>query len=183
MRCVVFGATGYIGGRLVPELLRAGHTVRVLARTPGKLAEAPWRDRVEVLAGDVTSVADVRAALAGQDVLYYLIHSLTRADFDTVDREAATLVAAEAAQGGLTRIVYLGGIIPGAQRLSRHLASRAEVGEILRGGRGARPGAAGRGDHRLRLGEFRDAALPDRAVADDGHTALGAQPDPADRGA
>ncbi|MGY2007941.1 SDR family oxidoreductase [Nocardia gipuzkoensis] len=134
MRCVVFGATGYIGGRLVPELLRAGHTVRVLARTPGKLAEAPWRDRVEVLTGDVTSVADVRAALAGQDVLYYLIHSLTRADFDTVDREAATLVAAEAAEAGLTRIVYLGGIIPGAQRLSRHLASRAEVGEILRAG-------------------------------------------------
>ncbi|WP_280251312.1 SDR family oxidoreductase [Nocardia abscessus] len=134
MRCVVFGATGYIGGRLVPELLRAGHTVRVLARTPGKLAEAPWRDRVEVLTGDVTSVADVRAALAGQDVLYYLIHSLTRADFDTVDREAATLVAAEAAEAGLTRIVYLGGIIPGTQRLSRHLASRAEVGEILRAG-------------------------------------------------
>ncbi|WP_174184002.1 SDR family oxidoreductase [Nocardia barduliensis] len=134
MRCVVFGATGYIGGRLVPELLAAGHRVRVLARTPGKLAEAPWRDRVEVLAGDVTSVADVRAALSGQDVLYYLIHSLTRADFDTVDREAATLVAAEAAHAGLTRIVYLGGITPDAQRLSRHLASRAEVGEILRAG-------------------------------------------------
>ncbi|MEU5760423.1 SDR family oxidoreductase [Nocardia sp. NPDC047648] len=134
MRCVVFGATGYIGGRLVPELLRAGHTVRVLARTPGKLADAPWRDSVEVLAGDVTSAADVRAALDGQDVLYYLIHSLTRADFATVDREAATLVAAEAADAGLTRIVYLGGIVPDAQRLSRHLASRAEVGEILRAG-------------------------------------------------
>ncbi|MEU1995089.1 SDR family oxidoreductase [Nocardia gamkensis] len=134
MRCVVFGATGYIGGRLVPELLRAGHTVRVLARTPGKLADAPWRDRVEVMAGDVTSAGDVRAALDGQDVLYYLIHSLTRADFDTVDREAATLVAAEAADAGLTRIVYLGGIVPDAQRLSRHLASRAEVGEILRAG-------------------------------------------------
>ncbi|MEV6253765.1 SDR family oxidoreductase [Nocardia sp. NPDC051929] len=134
MRCVVFGATGYIGGRLVPELLRAGHSVRVLARTPGKLAEAPWRDRVEVVAGDVTSAADVRGALAGQEVLYYLVHSLTRADFDTVDREAATLVAAEAAHARLTRIVYLGGIVPGAQRLSRHLASRTEVGEILQAG-------------------------------------------------
>ena len=91
MRCVVFGATGYLGGRLVPELLRAGHTVRVLARAPGKLTDAPWRDRVEVVRGDVTVAADVRTALAGQEVLYYLVHSLTRADFDTVDREAATV--------------------------------------------------------------------------------------------
>ncbi|MFR9751437.1 SDR family oxidoreductase [Nocardia sp. 004] len=134
MRCVVFGATGYIGGRLVPELLRAGHSVRVLARTPGKLAEAPWRDRVEVVEGEVTSPGAVRTALAGTDVLYYLVHSLTRADFDTVDRDAATLVAAEAAHAGLTRIVYLGGITPRGQRLSRHLASRAEVGEILSSG-------------------------------------------------
>ncbi|WP_369797475.1 SDR family oxidoreductase [Nocardia sp. CNY236] len=131
---MVLGATGYIGGRLVPELLRAGHSVRVPVRTPGKLAGAPWRDRVEVVAGDVTSAAAMRAALAGGDVLYYLVHSLTRADFDTVDRAAASLVAAEAARAGMTRIVYLGGIIPREQRMSRHLASRAEVGEILRAG-------------------------------------------------
>ncbi|MEU4432032.1 SDR family oxidoreductase [Nocardia rhamnosiphila] len=131
MRCVVFGATGYLGGRLVPELLRAGHTVRVLARTPGKLTDAPWRDRVEVVRGDVTVAADVRTALAGQQVLYYLVHSLTRADFDTVDREAATIVAREAAAAGLGRIVYLGGIVPAGQDLSRHLSSRAEVGRIL----------------------------------------------------
>ncbi|MEU7632787.1 SDR family oxidoreductase [Nocardia sp. NPDC049220] len=131
MRCVVFGATGYIGGRLVPELLRAGHSVRVLARTPGKLAEAPWRDRVEVVRGDVTAAEDVRAALAGQEVLYYLVHSLKRADFETVDRDAATLVAAAAASANLTRIVYLGGIVPSGQKLSRHLASRAEVGRIV----------------------------------------------------
>ncbi|WP_063034434.1 SDR family oxidoreductase [Nocardia grenadensis] len=131
MRCVVFGATGYLGGRLVPELLRAGHTVRVLARTPGKLTDAPWHDRVEIIRGDVTVAADVREALADQEVLYYLVHSLTRADFDTVDREAATIVAREAAAAGLGRIVYLGGIAPAGQDLSRHLSSRAEVGRIL----------------------------------------------------
>lgn len=131
MRCVVFGATGYLGGRLVPELLDAGHTVRVLARDPGKLVDAAWREQVEVVRGDVTRVDDVRAALAGQEVLYYLVHSLSRADFANVDREAATLVAAESERAGLTRSVYLGGITPTGQELSRHLASRAEVGEIL----------------------------------------------------
>jgi uncharacterized protein YbjT (DUF2867 family) len=53
MRCVVFGATGYIGGRLVPELLSAGHRVRAVARTPVKLADVPWHDEVEIVAGDV----------------------------------------------------------------------------------------------------------------------------------
>ncbi|WP_328395504.1 SDR family oxidoreductase [Nocardia sp. NBC_00416] len=131
MRCVVFGATGYLGGRLVPELLRAGHSVRVLARTPGKLADAPWRDQVDIVRGDVTVADDVRTALAGREVLYYLVHSLTRSDFDTVDRDAATIVAREADTAGLDRIVYLGGIAPAGQQLSRHLSSRAEVGRIL----------------------------------------------------
>lgn len=131
VRCVVFGATGYIGGRLVPELLQAGHEVRVLARTPGKLADASWRDQVEVVQGDVTDAAEVRSALAGQEVLYYLVHSLNRSDFDAVDRKAAEIVAAAAAEQGLSRVVYLGGIIPAGQELSRHLASRAEVGRIL----------------------------------------------------
>ncbi|WP_194824968.1 SDR family oxidoreductase [Nocardia sp. XZ_19_231] len=131
MRCVVFGATGYLGGRLVPELLDAGHTVRVLARDPGKLVDAAWREQVEVVRGDVTRAEDVRAALDGQEVLYYLVHSLGRADFENVDREAARLVAAESARAGLTRSVYLGGITPSGQELSRHLASRAEVGQIL----------------------------------------------------
>ncbi|MGW5228293.1 SDR family oxidoreductase [Nocardia niigatensis] len=131
MRCVVFGATGYIGGRLVPELLAAGHTVQVMARDPGKLDDVPWRERVTVLRGDVTRAEDVRAALDGQQVLYYLVHSLTRADFANVDREAAGVIAAEADRAGLVRMVYLGGITPPGQVLSRHLASRAEVGEIL----------------------------------------------------
>ncbi|WP_306364920.1 SDR family oxidoreductase [Nocardia sp. CC227C] len=134
MRCVIFGATGYIGGRLVPELLRRGHTVRVLVRSPEKLAEVPWRDRVEVRTGDVTDPEAVDSALADQDVLYYLIHSLNRTDFEEVDRRAAELAAAGAGRAGLRRIVYLGGITPDGQRLSRHLRSRAEVGDILLAG-------------------------------------------------
>ncbi|WP_198165339.1 SDR family oxidoreductase [Nocardia fusca] len=133
MRCVVLGATGYIGGRLVPDLIRAGHRVRVMARTPAKVAEAPWLDHVEVVRGDVTVADDVRAALAGQECVFYLIHSLTRRDFARIDQHAARTVATAARSAGARRIVYLGGIIPERTPLSRHLASRADVGAILRG--------------------------------------------------
>jgi uncharacterized protein YbjT (DUF2867 family) len=124
---VVFGATGYLGGRLVPALLAAGHQVRVLARAPGKLAEVPWRDRVEILEGDVTDPGSVRDALAGQDVVYYLVHSLNRRDFVEVDRRAAHVLADAVRVSGVGRLVYLGGITPDAQRLSDHLASRASL--------------------------------------------------------
>ncbi|MCA1693372.1 MAG: NAD(P)H-binding protein, partial [Actinobacteria bacterium] len=131
MRCVVFGATGYIGGRLVPALLAAGHQVRAVARTPGKLAEVPWRDRAEIINGDVTDPTSVRDAMSGQDVAYFLVHSLNRRDFVDVDRRAAHVLAEAARTAGLTRLVYLGGITPDVQHLSDHLASRAEVGQIL----------------------------------------------------
>ncbi|MGH3775014.1 MAG: SDR family oxidoreductase [Pseudonocardiaceae bacterium] len=131
MRCVVFGATGYIGGRLVPALLAAGHQVRAVARTPGKLTEVPWRDRVEVVAADVTDPGSIRDAVAGQDVAYYLVHSLNQRDFVEVDRRAAHVLADAARAAGVTRLVYLGGITPDAEHLSDHLASRAEVGQIL----------------------------------------------------
>jgi uncharacterized protein YbjT (DUF2867 family) len=129
MRCVVFGATGYLGGRLVPVLLDAGHEVRAVARDPGKLDDVPWRDRVEVVRGDVTDAASVEAAVAGQEVVYYLVHSLHQRDFVDVDREAARTVARAAA--GAKRIVYLGGITPDTGDLSPHLRSRKEVGDIL----------------------------------------------------
>ncbi|WHT23621.1 SDR family oxidoreductase [Crossiella sp. CA-258035] len=131
MRCVVFGATGYLGGRLVPELLRAGHQVRAVARDPGKLAEVPWRDSAEIVPGDVLDPDSVTEAVRDQEVVYYLVHSLNRRDFVALDREAARTVARAAAGAGVHRIVYLGGITPAGERLSPHLASRAEVGEIL----------------------------------------------------
>jgi uncharacterized protein YbjT (DUF2867 family) len=133
MRCVVLGATGYIGGRLVPQLLAAGHRVRVVARSPEKLVGVPWRDRVQVARGDLADPESVKRALADQEVVYYLVHSLHRPDFVMVDRAAAHTVADAARQVGVRRIVYLGGIVPLGDRLSPHLASRAEVGRVLLG--------------------------------------------------
>ncbi|GAA4525231.1 SDR family oxidoreductase [Amycolatopsis samaneae] len=131
MRCLVIGATGYVGGRLVPRLLDAGHEVRVLARSPDKLAEVPWRDRVQVCRGDVTDPVGTAAAMTDQQVVYYLVHSLTRKDFVRVDRDAAEVVATAARTAGVARLVYLGGIVPDGTTRSPHLASRAEVGSVL----------------------------------------------------
>ncbi|GAB3891770.1 SDR family oxidoreductase [Kibdelosporangium lantanae] len=131
MRCVVFGATGYVGGRLVPELIAAGHEVRAVVRDPRKLADVPWHDQVDIATGDVTDADSVAAAVAGQEVVFYLVHSLHLTDFVEVDRAAAEVVAKEAAAAGVGRIVYLGGITPETTELSPHLASRREVGEIL----------------------------------------------------
>jgi uncharacterized protein YbjT (DUF2867 family) len=131
MRCVVFGATGYLGMRLVPQLLAAGHDVRIVARTPAKLDDVPWRGDVEVVEGDVTDDEKVRQALTDQQVLYYLVHSMLAADFVHVDARGASIVADAAAQAGISRIVYVGGIIAENQQLSDHLASRAEVGRLL----------------------------------------------------
>jgi len=133
LKCLVTGASGYIGGRLVPELLAAGHSVRCLARDPGKLAGRPWSGDVEVAAGDVLDDAAVRRALDGIDAAYYLIHSLgTGPTFEQRDRTAARIFARAAAEAGVKRIVYLGGIIAApVADLSPHLRSRREVGEIL----------------------------------------------------
>jgi uncharacterized protein YbjT (DUF2867 family) len=76
MAYVIFtGATGYLGGRLVPVLLQTSHEVRCLARTPGKLDDEPWRDVVEAVAGDVTDRTSLDRTLQGIDVAYYLVHS------------------------------------------------------------------------------------------------------------
>lgn len=130
-RCVVFGATGYLGTRLVPQLLSSGHSVRVLARTPAKLAAVDWHGDAEIMQGDVSDRASVDRALEGQDVLYYLVHSLMRPDFVEFDERAAQTVAEAAARAGLSRIVYVGGIIAQGQQLSDHLASREQVGRVL----------------------------------------------------
>ncbi|KAA5826544.1 SDR family oxidoreductase [Saccharopolyspora hirsuta] len=129
--CVVTGATGYVGGRLVPRLLASGYRVRCLVRTPEKLRDVPWRDQVEVVRGDLLDDGAVRAACDGADVLYYLVHSLQQKEFGDLDRRAATIAGRAARQAGVTRIVYLGGVHPRTGQLSEHLRSRAEVGETL----------------------------------------------------
>ena len=131
MKVLVTGATGYVGGRLVPKLLEQGYSVRVLAREPHRLDGVPWHDDVEIIQGDLQVRADVTRAVSAVDVVYYLVHSMSSAgDFEVVERRVATLVAEEAKSAQVKRIVYLGGLHPKGQ-LSRHLGSRKEVGEIL----------------------------------------------------
>jgi uncharacterized protein YbjT (DUF2867 family) len=133
---LVTGATGYIGGRLVPRLLALGHRVRCMTRDPEKLTLDPWRDQVEVVKGDVLDPASLQAALSGCDYAYYLVHSMGHArDFRQTDREGAENFrkAADAAQ--LRRVVYLGGLGKAEDEvLSAHLSSRQEVGQILAAG-------------------------------------------------
>lgn len=131
-RALVTGATGYIGGLLVPRLLERGYAVRVLTRS-GNLPEA-WADRVEMVEGDAGSAADLAEALAEVDVVYWLIHSMDgEGDFAERDREMAQGLADAAREAGVGRIVYLSGLHPEGEELSEHLASRVEVGEILLG--------------------------------------------------
>jgi uncharacterized protein YbjT (DUF2867 family) len=131
-RALVTGASGYIGGRLVPELLRAGWTVRAMARTPTRLRDAPWAGDVEVAVADVTDAEALAGALADVDVAYYLVHSIGgKPEFEEQDRTAALTFAGCAAAAGVRRIVYLGGLTPEGEELSPHLRSREEVGRIL----------------------------------------------------
>lgn len=130
--CLVTGATGYIGGRLVPELLEAGHRVRVLVRDPGKVRDHPWGGRVEVAQGDMGDEESLGVALEGVYVAYYLVHSLgTGGQFEATDRRFALTFGKIAREREVGRIVYLGGLMPDDEELSPHLRSRAEVGWIL----------------------------------------------------
>lgn len=129
---LVTGATGYIGGRLVPRLIDAGHRVRCLAREPLRLeGRFPGAG---IVAGDVFDRASTVRALEGIETAYYLVHSMARGkdDFAASDRAAARTFAEAAREAGVRRIVYLGGLGVDDAALSHHLRSRHEVGTLLR---------------------------------------------------
>ena len=132
---LVTGATGYIGGRLVPRLLARGARVRCLARDRRKLAGRSWAEAsgIEIVEGDAASPADLERALAGCGAAYYLIHSMIAAGpaYAAHDRELARRFAAAAAAAGVERIVYLGGLGETGDDLSEHLSSRREVERAL----------------------------------------------------
>ncbi|MBL3688306.1 SDR family oxidoreductase [Leucobacter zeae] len=131
-RVLVLGATGYVGGRLVPRLLTGGYRVRVLTRSPERVAAAPWAGDAEIVAGDAADAGALRDAMADADIVVYLLHSMAAGrDFAERDRSIAASTAAAAARAGVRRIVYLGGLHPDGVRLSPHLESRREVGEVL----------------------------------------------------
>ena len=130
---LVTGATGYIGGRLVPRLLELGYKVRCLTRDPARLQGRPWFDQVEIAAGDVLQPETLAPAMQGVDTAYYLVHSLASgADFHQRDLTAATNFGAAARAAGIQRIIYLGGLAEPETGLSEHLRSRQQTGDTLR---------------------------------------------------
>ena len=134
-RVLVTGATGYIGGRLVPLLLQDGHKVRALVRSPEKLHDVPWSHEVEIVQGDLSDKDSVAKAMQGIDTVYFLVHSMASGKgFADQEERIAHIVADAAAEAGVQRIVYLGGLHPEGE-LSPHMRSRTEVGRILLDGK------------------------------------------------
>jgi uncharacterized protein YbjT (DUF2867 family) len=129
---LVTGATGYIGGRLVPRLLEAGYQVRCLARDGRRLQGRPWSDQVEVVEGDATRPETLPPAMAGVWAAYYFIHSLSDTpDYRERDMALARSFSQAAKAAGVERIIYLGGLGDPAAHLSVHLRSRQETGAAL----------------------------------------------------
>jgi uncharacterized protein YbjT (DUF2867 family) len=135
---LVTGATGYVGGRLIPLLLESGCRVRAMARAPAKLARRSWagHPNVEIVPGDALDRGSLKGVAEGCRAVYYLVHSMTDStgDFAQKDRQAARNMVLTAQEGGVERIIYLGGLGEEDQTRSKHLVSRHEVAHILQSG-------------------------------------------------
>lgn len=135
----VTGATGYIAGELIPNLLEEGYAVRAFVRSPEKLQNRPWNNHpnVEIKTGDMLEAESLKRASAGCGAAYYLVHSMRpgQKDFREADKKAARNMRAAAEENKLERIIYLGALGEKIPELSPHLKSRAEVAEILQSGK------------------------------------------------
>jgi len=131
-RVLVTGATGYVGSRLIPRLLDAGHEVRATSRHPEDIGKR--HPEVEAIPSDLQDEPSLERVLNDVDVAYYLVHSMEAKGFAAKDKQAATNFARSAAKANVGRIVYLGGLGSSDDRLSQHLKSRQEVGRLLSDG-------------------------------------------------
>jgi uncharacterized protein YbjT (DUF2867 family) len=133
VRILVAGATGYVGCRLVPELLRRGHDVVAASSSPPRPDRFTWGEQAESVRMDATDPQQVRATVAGVDAVCYLVHALSAFDFQVRDRAAAENMRDAVTEHGVGRVVYLSGLVPDVPRseLSPHIASRLEVEEVL----------------------------------------------------
>ena len=173
------GATGYVGGRLLHALEARGERVRCLSRRPEYL-QPRVAPTTEVVRGDVLQPATIAPALVGVDTVYYLVHSMSSSrPFDEADRRAALAFGEAAREAGVRKVIYLGGL--GRGELSPHLASRQEVGEILRAS--GVPTIEFRASIVIGSGQriVRDDPRARREAARDGDAALGSGPCAADR--
>ena len=130
MRVLVTGATGYVGSRLIPELLEAGHEVHAAVRKEGKVEDYPWGSQVTPRLFDIEKPDLIRSAVRGVDAVIYLVHSMEDDDFAQKDLDAARCTASACEQTGVQRIVYLSGLVPDGE-LSEHLASRQQVEQVF----------------------------------------------------
>ena len=133
-RVLVLGATGYVGGRLVPELLAAGYRVRCASRSRRSLASLPWAHRIEAVEADLFDPSSLAEAFHEVDQVVYLVHSLDVDGFEEIERTCAANARRAAEQAGVHHIVYLSGLGDDAEELSPHLRSRHTVGRELADG-------------------------------------------------
>ena len=134
-KILVTGASGYVGGRLVRQLLSQDFAVRVLVRDRNKISGQPWLNSVEISQGNATEFEDLRSALTGIHTAFYLLHSINLgSNFDELEAEMARNFARAAEEAGVSQIIYLGGIANDKQ-ISQHLQSRANTGHQLASGK------------------------------------------------
>jgi len=131
MKILIVGATGYVGGHLVPALLKKGYQIRCMVRSPEKLLARNWKN-VEIVEGDVLKPETLSKALENTHTAYYLVHSMGGSkNFEKTDSLAAANFSKAAKEANIQRIIYLGGLAKDTESLSSHLKSRQEVGTIL----------------------------------------------------